>query len=130
MTFTTIMTPPNPLSKNDLKRGDVVLVTFPNSDLRTAKLRPALVVQSDDLDSELSQIVVAMISSNLKRAGRESRVLIETSTHAGKRSGLLFDSVVVCDNLATVSLRAVNRVIGHLDETNDIDEALKHTLRL
>ncbi|MFB2894590.1 type II toxin-antitoxin system PemK/MazF family toxin [Aerosakkonemataceae cyanobacterium BLCC-F50] len=30
-------------------RGDVVLVLFPNSDLRTAKRRPALVVQADNL---------------------------------------------------------------------------------
>ena len=27
------------------KRGDVVLVLFPHTDLRTAKLRPVLVVQ-------------------------------------------------------------------------------------
>ncbi len=33
------------------KRGDVVLVLFPNSNLRTAKTRPALVVQADNLQS-------------------------------------------------------------------------------
>jgi YgiT-type zinc finger domain-containing protein len=32
-------------------RGDVVLVLFPNSDLRTAKRRPALVLQRDYLGS-------------------------------------------------------------------------------
>jgi len=31
------------------KRGDVILVLFPHSDLRTAKLRPALIVQADNL---------------------------------------------------------------------------------
>lgn len=30
------------------KRGDVVLVLFPDSNLRTAKRRPALIVQADD----------------------------------------------------------------------------------
>ena len=35
---TTTPTVPNP------KHGDVVLVLFPHSDLRTAKLRPALIV--------------------------------------------------------------------------------------
>lgn len=29
------------------QRGDVILVLFPNSDLRTAKRRPALIVQAD-----------------------------------------------------------------------------------
>jgi mRNA-degrading endonuclease toxin of MazEF toxin-antitoxin module len=37
------------------KRGDVVLVLFPNSDLRTAKRRPALVLQRDNLASGLDQ---------------------------------------------------------------------------
>ena len=31
------------------KRDDVILVLFPHSDLRTAKLRPALIVQADNL---------------------------------------------------------------------------------
>jgi hypothetical protein len=56
------------------RRGDVVLVLFPNSDLRTAKRRPALVVQRDNLGSGLEQTIVAMISSNLARRGHPSRV--------------------------------------------------------
>jgi mRNA interferase MazF len=30
------------------RRGDVVLVLFPNSDLKTAKRRPALMLQRDN----------------------------------------------------------------------------------
>ena len=47
------------------RRGDVVLVLFPNSDLRTAKRRPALVLQRDSLGAGVEQTIVAMISSNL-----------------------------------------------------------------
>ncbi len=46
-------------------RGDVVLVLFPNSNLRTARLRPALVVQADQLDTGLDQVVVAMMTSRM-----------------------------------------------------------------
>ena len=60
--------PPNP----NYKRGDVVLVLFPNSNLRTAKTRPALVVQADDLQTGLSQVTVAMISSQMSRANHPS----------------------------------------------------------
>jgi mRNA-degrading endonuclease toxin of MazEF toxin-antitoxin module len=56
------------------RRGDVVLVLFPDSNLRTSKRRPALVVQSDQLGTELSQTIVAMITSNMARAGRLSTV--------------------------------------------------------
>lgn len=31
----------------DYKKGDIVLVLFPNSNLQTAKKRPALIVQAD-----------------------------------------------------------------------------------
>ena len=40
------------------KRGHVVLVLFPDSNLRTAKRRPALVIQADDLNTDLAQTVV------------------------------------------------------------------------
>ena len=117
------MTTPNQPSKTGPKRGDIALVPFPNSDLRTAKLRPAMIVQTDDLATGLSQIVLVMISSNLSRAGHPSRVLIKTNSDEGRKSGLLFDSVVMCDNLATVSLSAINRRIGHFSEMSEIDTA-------
>ncbi len=56
------------------RRGDVVLVLFPSSDLRTAKRRPAFVLQRDELGTGLSQTIVAMISSDPARAGHPSRV--------------------------------------------------------
>ncbi len=120
----------NPLSANKIERGAVILVPFPNSDLQTAKLRPALIVQADDLDTKLNQIILAMISSNLTRANHKSRVLIETKTENGKKSGLLFDSVVMTDNLATVSVIAVAKIIGGLKTMSEVDDALRHTLNL
>ncbi len=124
------MTMLNQSLPNRIERGAVVLVPFPNSDLRTAKLRPALIVQADDLKTDLSQIVLVMISSNLSRAGHKSRVLIEIKTNRGKKSGLLFDSVVMTDNLATIQQAVVNRVIGKLDDMSEVDNALRHTLDL
>ena len=120
-----IMMPP----KTSYKRGDVVLVLYPNSDLRSAKTRPALVVQADDLQTGLPQVIVAMITSRLFRADHLSRIVVRMSTPVGQRSGLLSDSVVMTDNLATVADVALDRVIGTLPMT-DIDTALRHTLHL
>jgi mRNA interferase MazF len=122
MTTTTPRTPAP-------ERGDVVLVLFPNSDLVTAKTRPALVVQADDLHTGLSQVIVAMITSRTSRAGHPSRVAITLDTPEGRRSGLLTDSVVMTDNLATVIETAVYRVIGSLP-MEGVDRALRHTLGL
>ncbi len=121
----TTMIQPN----QTVKRGDVVLVLFPNSNLLTAKTRPAVVVQADQLQTGLSQIRLAMISSKMFRAGHQSRVLIILSTLEGQSSGLLSDSVVMTDNLATVMESALDRVIGSLPMM-EIDKALRHTLAL
>lgn len=124
------MITPNPLSTNKIKRGAVVLLPFPNSDLQTAKLRPALIIQADELDTGLKQTILAMISSNLSRANHRSRILIETKTESGEESGLLFDSVIMTDNLATISLPKITRVIGELKNMSEVDNALRHTLNL
>ena len=91
----TIMTKP----RLSFKRGNVVLVLFPNSDLRTAKLRPALVIQANNLQTDLPQVIVCMITSKVFRANHPSRILISLSNEEGQVSGLLSDSVVMTDNL-------------------------------
>jgi len=112
-----------------VNRGDVALVLFPNSNLSSAKTRPALIVQADGLQTGLPKIIVAMITSQMFRAGYSSRVTILLNSSEGQQSGLLTDSVVMTDNLSTIVISAVYRVIGPLP-TAEIDEALKHTLGL
>jgi mRNA interferase MazF len=121
--MTTI--PPRP----SYRRGNVLLVLFPHSNLRTAKLRPVLIVQADNLQTGLSQVIVAMITSKMFRANHPSRVTIFRSTPEGQQSGLLTDSIVMTDNLATIAESEIDRVIGRLPMT-DVDEALRHTLSL
>jgi mRNA interferase MazF len=94
------------------KRGDVVLVLFPDSNLRTGKRRPVLVVQRDALQTGLPQTVVAMISSNVSRAGHPSRIRVTATSSQGKHGGLKTDSIIMTDNLATVLDNEIDRVIG------------------
>jgi mRNA interferase MazF len=51
------------------RRGDVVLVLFPDSNLRTAKRRPVLVVQADDLTTGLAQTLVSLTTPEGQRTG-------------------------------------------------------------
>ena len=111
------------------KRGDVVLVRFLNSDLKTYKKRPALIVQGDGLDTGLPQKIVALISSNLGRTG-STRLKIKQGDAAGQSMGLRTDSVVVADNLATVLEREIDKRIGHYPLMPNVDAALKITLGL
>jgi mRNA interferase MazF len=115
-----------------IRRGDIVLVLFPDSNLRTSKRRPALVVQAERLGLGLNQTIVAMIvetiSSNLARAGYASRVLVAGAS--ARQSGLLMDSVVMTGNLATIHHAGIDRVLGTIQDLTEVDAALRQTLAL
>lgn len=111
-------------------RGDILQALFPNSDLRTAKRLPVVVVQADDLKTSLPQVIVAMIPSNLARAGHPSRVAVSRADDDFSATGLLADSVVLTDNLATVIEAEIHRKIGRIADMDGVRVALRHTLGL
>ncbi len=111
-------------------RGDVVLVLFPNTNMTTAKRRPVLVIQADNLLSGLPQTILAMITSNMARGGHRSRVTILQNSPEGATAGILTDSIIMTDNLVTVLEKEIDRSIGLLKDMTLVDEALKHTLSL
>jgi len=110
-------------------RGDVVLVLYPHTDLRTAKKRPALVVQSDNVETGLPQRIVAMITSNVGRTG-PTRVHVRRDSPEGKAMGILTDSVIVADNLDTVVDREIDKRIGRCGFMPSVDQALRTILEL
>ena len=70
-----------------------------------------------------------MITSRLFRGNHPSRVTIHLATPEGQQSGLLTDSVVMTDNLATVAHSEIDRIIGSVPLVS-INAALRHTLGL
>jgi mRNA interferase MazF len=70
-----------------------------------------------------------MVTSRRFRANHPSRVTLQLDSPDGKQSGLLTDSVIMTDNIATIVASGVDRVIGSIPMT-DIDVALRHTLSL
>jgi mRNA interferase MazF len=63
------------------------------------------------------------------RANHPSRVTAYLSTHDSNLTGLLTDSVIMTDNLATVADYAIDRAIGVFPMA-EVDAALRHTLGL
>jgi mRNA interferase MazF len=116
-----------------VRRGDVVLVDYLFSDRTGSKIRPCLVVQNDANNQRLDDTIVVAISSKVARANTApTQVLIEISTKEGAQSGLLFDSAIQCENLATIDTQFVIRKIGSipLDTMRHIDDGLKMSLGL
>ena len=112
------------------KQGDIILVWFPDSNLMTAKKRPAVVLQSNNLQTGLGQLIIGMITSNLMRKGHKSRIFVDIHTEIGQETGLLSDSIIMTDNIATVRLSEIYRRIGTFTELDILKESLKHTFGL
>lgn len=111
------------------KRGDVVLANFPFTNFKRAKPRPALIVQANNLQTGLSQTVLLMITSNLRRTG-PTRVFFTMNSAAGKAMGLRTDSVVVADSVMTLEDKEIYIKLGHCPTMHLVDDALRITLGL
>jgi mRNA interferase MazF len=113
-----------------IKKGDVVRVLFPNSNLTTAKRRPALVVQADNLNTGIGQTVLAMITSKMFRANHQSRVTVLLDSPKGKAAGIRLDSIIMTDNLVTISDSEIDSILGTLPNMQEVETALRHTFGL
>jgi mRNA interferase MazF len=104
-------------------KGEVLLIDFPFSEGGGSKVRPALSVQGNSVRSTMT--IVAQVTSNVARLGPPTRLFIDLAVETG--SGLLADSVVMCDNLYTVHNSRILRCLGSLSTTAmaQIDECLK-----
>jgi mRNA interferase MazF len=71
-----------------------------------------------------------MITSNMTRAGHESRVELSVNSIEGRQAGVLMDSVVMTDNLTTVRETEIDCTLGALNDMSNVDRALRHTLGL
>lgn len=87
-------------------------------------------VQAEELNTGLPQVVVAMVSSNLARAGHPSRVTVLLKDPLALPTGLKSDSVIMTDNLGTIELQLVRRTIGRMPRMEAVDQALRNTLGL
>jgi mRNA interferase MazF len=116
----------------NVRRGDVVLVLYPFASGRGASRRPALIVQNDRDNRRLDNTIIAQITTNVRHGNDPTQLLIPWETSEGQQAGLLHDSVVSCNNLATVHEERIHRVIGHLPDAvmSRIDECLKAALGL
>jgi mRNA interferase MazF len=115
-----------------IRRGDVVIVSFPFTDTGQSKVRPALVVQNDRDNQTIRKTVIAMITGNLRRRGDPSHLFVDPQDPAGTSSGLSFPSLVSCYNLFTVEQDSILQVIGHLSDPlkAQLDGCLKMALEL
>jgi mRNA interferase MazF len=96
------------------KRGDVVLVAFPFTDLSASKVRPALVVSSDYFHRSGLDVIPVGITSQTGKGKSETDFLlsIEDQRHAG----LPKRSLVRLGKIFTLDCRLVSKKLGHIPD--------------
>lgn len=106
------------------KQGDIVLVDFGFSQGAGFKKRPALIVSSNDYHKGRQEVIIAAITSNVKR------VLVgDTIIDEWKEAGLLYPSLVT-GIIRTVKDRMLLRKLGILSkkDSQKTMESLKQSL--
>lgn len=109
---------------NPPRRGDIVLVPFPYSDLRGLKRRPACVVSADEYQRG-PDVIVAMVTS--QEARRQSPGLGDVVVTDWQACGLRAPSTIRVGRLLVLEPRLIESTLGQLSATtlSEVDEALK-----
>jgi len=89
------------VAQRELRQGDLWLMETPND-----KRRPVLVVSRDDVIAVLNNVVVAPVTSTIRR--------IPTCVPVGPGEGIDHDSVATFDNLAAVPKAVLTTRLGSL----------------
>ncbi len=100
-----------------MKKGDIVLIPFPFTNLKGLKKRPAVILYIDNSD-----IVVTFITTKLKW-NEQTDVLLEPNDN----NKLKKTSLIRTNKLATLEIELIIGKIGELTKTNlkELDYKLK-----
>ena len=112
-----------------MTRGDVVEVEWPYSDWTGSKRRPAVVAQTDFLNSLIDDTILVQITST-RHGIPGTEVLLDPAVEAA--SGLSKVCVASCINIMTFEQARVLRTVGYLSDATvqQIDDCLKAVLEM
>jgi len=93
-----------------ISRRDIVLLTFPFSDLSGSKVRPAVVLSNDEHNAKFEDFIAVPMTSNLK--SKEHSILLKSADlESGK---LVVDSRIRSDKVFCASKKLVRMKIGRV----------------
>ena len=106
------------------KRGSIVLVPFPFTDLTGNKARPAVIISKRKIGCD---VVVVFITSKLKTTEKH---LVAIAPDA--ENGLKTKSKIVCAKLATIDTKIILGELGNVSDTVQaaLDRELQKVLGL
>jgi mRNA interferase MazF len=113
-----------------LKRGDIVLVPFPFTDLTSEKLRPAVIVSPDPQELD---VIIAFISSVVpSKETAETDFLLPADHPDFAKTGLKKSSVFKMKKLLTINTTKLIRRLGRVSPPvqDELDRCLRNAVGL
>lgn len=106
------------------KRGTIVLVPFPFTDLSGQKVRPAIIISNQ---SKSADVVVLFITTQVKNKFPFTVPIIPSD-----KNGLKSKSLVICNKIATLDRAVILGELGEIDKTtlHEIETEIKKVLGL
>lgn len=103
-------------------KGDIVLISFPFTNLSGGKLRPAVVLIEADLD-----LIVCFVTSQINWQGTTDILLSPTALN-----GLKKQSLIRTAKIATINKSLAKGLLGRLSSDNltDLDNKLRMLFQL
>ena len=105
-----------------MKKGSIVLIPFPFTDLSGSKVRPAVVLCKSNLD-----VTICFITSELKW-----KTQYDISVFPSATNGLKVPSLIRTSKIATIDSSLVLGALGELSnsEIDELDIELRNLLQL
>lgn len=94
-----------------MKKGEIVLIPFPFTDLKGSKNRPAVILYANELD-----VTVCFITTELKWQEE-----LDITVEPNENNGLKAKSLIRVNKIATLDSELILGVLGYLSE-NQIKE--------
>ena len=116
------------LDTKQIRRGELWTVDLrPTIGWEIAKKRPALIISSDQINSESPLVIIIPVSSKIPQVTGFEKILL-----GKKESNLEKDSVILVNQIRTVDKTRLGKKIGHISEgkLEEVEDALKLVLGL
>jgi mRNA interferase MazF len=96
---------------NNLKKGDIVLVPFPFTDLSASKLRPAIVLYTNQSNQD---ITLCFISSQGIATVQNDEFILNITDPEFSKTGLKAVSKVRVTRIVTLERQLITRKLGQI----------------
>lgn len=108
------------------KKGAIILIPFPFTDLSSSKVRPALIISNS---TQGDDVIAIFISSSVKKENFFHDVMIKKSDENFPQTGLKTSSTIKVNKIATLEKKIILGELGCLD-IKTIDKIDKILLKI